>query len=210
MNSPIKLCFKCAELYVGEKCHFCGEACPDDYDAVLERSEYAYEMGVKYRQFFEEQVKSNGKVNCFASLIPSEQWLIFIGVAALSGVIGNATYDLVKVLIKNIIEKAKKEGANEIAEKYDSDEKIEILIVQINEYINFPEKIHPEVLRGIKEEERVDDCMYGYSEIMEIKGNINITSEEVEEKIKKIKSRKSKIKSIDEKNFAHFWDNFKK
>ncbi|SEL08510.1 hypothetical protein SAMN04487787_10674 [Kosakonia sacchari] len=167
-------------------------------------------MGVRYRQFFEEQVKSNGKVNSYASLIPSEQWLVFIGVAALSGVIGNATYDLVKVIIKKIIEKAKAEGANEIAEEYDSDEKIEILIVQINEYINFPEKIHPEVLRGIKEEELVDDYMYGFSEIMEIKDNMKITPEEVEEEIKKIKNRKSKVKSINEKNFAHFWDNIKK
>ncbi|NDL63225.1 hypothetical protein [Acerihabitans arboris] len=128
----------------------------------------------------------------------------------MSGVIGNATYDLVKSVIKKIIEKAKSEGANEIADKYDSDEKIEILIIKINEYVNFPEKIHPEVLRGIKEEERVDDYMYGFSEIMEIKGNKKIPPEEVEKKIKKIKDRKSKAKSIDEKIFAHFWDNHKK
>lgn len=128
----------------------------------------------------------------------------------MSGVIGNATYDLVKSVIKKIIETAKSEGANEIADKYDSDKKIEILIIQINEYINSPEKIHPEVLRGIKEEERVDNYMYGFTEIMEIKGNRKLSPEEVEEKIKKIKNRKAKMKSINEKNFAHFWDKHKK
>lgn len=210
MNSPIRLCFKCAELYEGDKCVCCGESYPDNYEAILERSEQAYEMGVRYRQFFDEQVKSKGKVNCYASLVPPEQWLIFIGVAALSGVIGNATYDLVKSVIKKIIEKAKIEGENKIADKYDSDEKIEILIIQINEYINSPEKIHPEVLRGIKEEERVDDSMYGFSEIMELNSNEKLSPEEVEKEIKKIKDRKLKAKSIDEKNFAHFWDKHKK
>ncbi|WHP31743.1 hypothetical protein QMG90_01985 [Trabulsiella odontotermitis] len=197
-------------MYEGDECHCCGEAYPDDYEAILERSAQAYEMGVWYRQFFEKQVKSHGKINCYASLLPPEQWLIFIGVAALSGVIGNATYDLVKSVIKKIIETAKSEGANEIADKYDSDKKIEILIIQINEYINSPEKIHPEVLRGIKEEERVDNYMYGFTEIMEIKGNRKLSPEEVEEKIKKIKNRKAKMKSINEKNFAHFWDKHKK
>lgn len=67
MNSPIRLCFKCAELYEGDECHCCGEAYPDDYEAILERSAQAYEMGVWYRQFFEKQVKSHGKINCYAS-----------------------------------------------------------------------------------------------------------------------------------------------
>jgi hypothetical protein len=210
LSSPIKLCFKCAEFYKDEKCPFCGAVCPDDYDAILERSKQAYEMGVRYREFFEEQVKSKGKVNSYASLVSPEQWLVFIGVAALSGVIGNATYDLVKSVIKKIVEKAKKEGVDEIVNKFDSDEKMEIVITQINEYVNYPEKIHSEVLRGIKEEERVDDYMYGFSEIMEIKGNRELSPEEVAKQISKIKESKSKMKAVNKKSFAHFWDNCNK
>lgn len=210
MSGAINLCFKCAELHEGGKCPFCGEEHPDDYDAIVERAKQAYEMGINYRKFFEDQIVSEGKVKCYASLVPPEQWLVFIGVAALSGIIGNASYDLVKNVIKKIIEKAKKDGVDEIAKKFDSDYKIEILITHINEYINTPEKIHPEVLHGIKEEMQVDDYMYGFTEIMEVKSNKKLTPEKVEEVIKQIKDRKLKADSINRENFSHFWDNYNK
>lgn len=209
-NNPMNLCFKCAELYEGHQCNFCGAEHPDNYDAMLEYSKQVYEMGVNYRNFFEEKVASEGKIRCFASLIQPEQWLVFIGIAALSGVIGNASYDLVKSVIKKIVEKAKQDGAEKIVKQFDLDAKIEIVIIQIHEYINTPEKIHPEVLRGIKEEERVDDYMYGFIEKMEVMSNKKNTPDIIKQELKLIETRKLKIKSVNSKNFLYFWDKYQK
>ena len=109
-------------------------------------------FGHRYREIYEDQIANDGEVHTMASLYQPETWSQFVGMVVLSGIVGNAAYDLVKRVVKRITQQIK----TPFAGKSDSeiDQHLAILFRHYRDYLDSPEKIEPRVLEYIREEER--------------------------------------------------------
>ena len=104
------LCLNCGEINQNEElcCRNCGsELDTKEYNHLMEYSKRAFEYGFDYRLAYEEQVKNYGEVKVKFSLVSPENYQTWMAAAALSGMIGNLAYDLVKYVGKKIIEQLK-------------------------------------------------------------------------------------------------------
>ncbi|AWG20529.1 hypothetical protein FFWV33_02775 [Flavobacterium faecale] len=160
------LCLNCAhinEKSTDEKCENC-ESVLDTvyYNRLKEYSNQTVIYGFNYRRAYEEQVKKNGEVNEKFSLIAPTDYFDFLAIAALSGMVGNFAYDLVKNVAKQIYTKLKNKSEEE---KLDNSEKELIELIsdpsKLNLFIIYIKaryknaKLHKKVQDAIAEEEIV-------------------------------------------------------
>lgn len=102
------ICFNCASLYslsITDQytCPYCKHSFDADfYKEILDYAKTAVYYGYDYRKKYEEQIQAEGKITTRYYLSDPFAIACFIGVAALSGIIGNASYDLVKKAIGKI------------------------------------------------------------------------------------------------------------
>lgn len=103
MTDSLTLCLSCATLAVGghdrELCPTCGEAVDRRrVERALDVADFIVRYGYHYRRHYEEDGVET------RALIDFDAIWIFVGAAVLSGLLGNAAYDLVKAAIGRIIE----------------------------------------------------------------------------------------------------------
>lgn len=110
----LALCFKCASIYnlsrVDEyTCPFCHHSVDETvYTRILNYAKTVVYYGYDYRKEYEKQVYTNGKITKKHALFDPATIACFLGIAALSGVIGGSSYDLVKKVINKIMNNSKK------------------------------------------------------------------------------------------------------
>ncbi len=163
----MKLCLSCASIIDnGNSCSACGSPISRDYDIIVSAAKSSVEFGILYRNYYESQLTRNGEISSKASIVPPDQWLVFIGIAALSGIVGNASYDLIKSVIRKIISKAKREGGESCFTEFqlESSHGIEIFIEYIREYNEGMPNVSPEVRSAIVEEILIHGITKGNSE----------------------------------------------
>jgi len=101
---------------------------------------------------YEAQVERAGKVTSMACLVEAPQWLVFATIAAMSGIIGNASYDAVKAMIKRLYadapSKAKKERP-----AFATDDGIAIFVRHSRDFLEGMQVVDVTVRRAIQEEE---------------------------------------------------------
>ena len=107
---PVSICLSCANIFTApikpqHKCPLCGHVMPrKNYEEIVQAGRDAILFGHIYRSKYEDNYRKNKK-GCHYGLsidYTTLTLLSFIGVAALSGVIGNASYDIVKAIIQRI------------------------------------------------------------------------------------------------------------
>ena len=101
------LCFRCATVYrakaIGRRCPECGFVPePDLYDKVVRYAADAARFGHHYREYYERNRPTPDGHRKHALLPEVSTGLAFVGVAVLSGVIGGASYDLVRAAVRRI------------------------------------------------------------------------------------------------------------
>jgi len=110
------LCSACASIYLASQggrliCTTCGlETDRFLYERLFEYSKTAAHYGYKYRKYYEKQVEDEGKIDTVASLSEPSMLMSFLGMAALSGIIGNVATDIVRKAVKTILAKLKELG----------------------------------------------------------------------------------------------------
>lgn len=158
------LCLNCGEINQNEElcCRNCGsELDTKEYNHLMKYSKRAFEYGFDYRLAYEEQVKNYGEVKVKFSLVSPENYQTWMAAAALSGMIGNLAYDLVKYVGKKIIEqlKTKEEPLNYsekiIIEIISDNNKLIQFTNYIQGYYKGNSKLNKEVEKAIIEEEIV-------------------------------------------------------
>lgn len=107
-DASCAICFNCASLYIPSNagqytCPYCKHSFDVDlYEEILEYAKTAVYYGYDYRKKYEEQTDKDDKVTTTYCLNEPLAIACFIGVAAISGIIGNASYDLVKKVVGKI------------------------------------------------------------------------------------------------------------
>lgn len=105
MKNPI-LCLTCANAFSAEEsnnvCPVCKTASRDSYRRLVRYSELAMRYGYQYRDVYERDL-ARGPLTRFYSLIDLPPIFQFLGIAALSGIIGNISYDVLKYVVRKII-----------------------------------------------------------------------------------------------------------
>lgn len=110
------LCLHCAHVFEDAAC------CPQCH-SVVDKSQYGsllrkagdyIRFGYDYRKRYEEQFKEKGKIELKFALKESAEIINWIGLAVLSGVIGGASWDLIKLVCRKITEQIRSEEVNEI------------------------------------------------------------------------------------------------
>lgn len=101
MSESLSLCLACAALTAEHKsdvCPVCGEAIDlGRLERVRDVAGFIVRYGYHYRRYYErEGVESR-------ALIDFEALWVFVGVAVLSGILGNSAYDLVQAAVRRII-----------------------------------------------------------------------------------------------------------
>jgi len=101
------LCIHCATFFEpldkdSPTCPNCGSLIDlEQYDKLLHYASAAVRYGYVYRRTCENIYEKEQSVNVRFSL-PVDEILAFAGLAALSGMIGNLSYDIVKAVLKKI------------------------------------------------------------------------------------------------------------
>jgi ribosomal protein S27E len=106
------LCLGCASIDVVTptsdeyiRCPHCNRTQKvGDYERIIKKISNAIVYGYLYRTKYEKQYSQYGEVRTLYSISECAEALKWIGLASLSGIIGAASWDLVKVAIKKIRE----------------------------------------------------------------------------------------------------------
>lgn len=154
------LCFACGNI--SPDLHHEAIVCPDCGEEV-KRSTYRHVLGsamsfitygVIYRRKFERQLKEEGSISTHYAISEPEAVLCFLGVAAVSGVVGGIAYDVVKTAARRIFENAKNFGRAAEPEIHEIDPHgdIDEFIRYAEHYFRDQNRIDCQVLAAIREE----------------------------------------------------------
>jgi hypothetical protein len=156
------LCFKCASIYTPSSvdkytCPFCHHSVDKAiYTKILNYAKTAVHYGYSYRKAYENQVLTEGSIATKYSLPEPVTVLCFAGVAALSGIIGNAAYDLVKRIISRLIASSTgvADGTGQTKIHISNETDIQVFIQYIKEFHEDKSAATPEI-RWEVEKERI-------------------------------------------------------
>jgi hypothetical protein len=216
-EQPVLICFNCANLFAdldGEiiscpECMFVSER--RVYNQLLKYSADAVEYGYHYRQSYEEDLR-NGELDGGYALDFQDVWMFF-GLAALSGIVGNATYDAIKAAIKKIAKKNEtvEDVSNKTAWQFlDDAEEFRIFIQYIKDYYNYLDSVEPQLRSAILTELVIDkkiETRYGLV-LPTVETSNNAHSEKITEK--EIVVRSLVQERPDEEQLLEIWKRIEK
>ena len=204
------LCFNCASIYpLTQKaksiCTACGfEVDKALYDKVVQYAKTSVYYGYNYRKFYEKQIEADRKITKGAWAFDPATVACFLGVAALSGIIGNISYDIVNKAFKKIINNSK-ELNKDIGQKKISitnDAEINIFIQYIKEFhlgeYSAPDEVKFQI---IKEEIicNLTDSLYP------VLSEEKPTREKIHEAVEEAFNRNKKADKPSSEDFGSFW-----
>lgn len=183
------LCLLCGEVIdfpmdQEARCSECGAEI--DRKELLRLYEYAAEVyyyGVQYRRYYEDAYAESDKPPKPSLLFDGEAFA-WIMLAALSGVVGNAAYDLVKSIISRVREDAAagKFPARDLSPMLElSDDELGELMDSAREYRNGMDGLTREVRAAIAEEIVADSVSHNpaiANELMKLMGQKKVTQKQ--------------------------------
>jgi hypothetical protein len=150
------LCLACAETWSvaaseeASLCPACGTANrAAQQDFLLGYARDVVHFGHQYREKYESDIEETAHRRYF--LVPPPEWLVFVAMAVLSGVIGNASYDTIKGVVARIL--SRQDSATQTAV---DDAFLRKLDGQFREYLTRLRNVPAPVRSAILEEVLVD------------------------------------------------------
>jgi uncharacterized OB-fold protein len=157
-------CLNCAHVFLPKKVTSARSAvCPEcghrtnlsEFDELYGDAARVLRYGHLYRAIFERQIKEQPEIKSMASLADAPYSLVFATVAALSGIIGNASYDLIKNIIRRL-QGSHPERYHYGNLKLKSEQDIQVFIRHTREYVDDLTDVDEKIKGLIREEERAD------------------------------------------------------
>lgn len=206
------LCFSCGEIFPasgGEKllCRKCGFSVGyNSYYKIMNYAMHTVYYGYYYRRAYEEQLFDEGDITTHYALIDPSDLACFLAVSALSGIIGNLAYDLIKKAIHAINQKFRTLGCeiDQSLISLSSEKDIIIFIQYIQEFHSDSEQIPSKIKRAILEEIISWEVADMFS-----KHNPQ-TKEEIKDILRKAFLNINNINKPSRKDFINFWKQLKK
>lgn len=226
-SSNLKICFACASIYEGSDSQFlvcpnCGHKVSiEQYESILQDARDAMYFGWTYRLQYEHDLEEKGTIGTHYYLAEYEEIFNFIALAAVSGIVGNFAYDVIKKVIGSIADFVKQRGSQEQKSKIfaltDDEEKMKKFLQYIDEYYTCFEDINEEVRDAIFEEMIVDKVSPTLEQIIMAK-NPDLEIDEIKEinpfsqeelfkgmiEVRRDIDRRKKLKGT---AFNNFWKN---
>ena len=158
---PEVLCLQCAATFPLSSGQLV--ICPDcswsisisDFEQLRREAKRVAKFGHQYRQIYQEQLEREGEVTTAYFLSDPPEWLILAAMAALTGVIGNAAYDVVKQVIGRLLVRHR-EKRDCLSPDFRSDAEIEVFIKNAREFVNGMTEVNVTVRQWIEHEELTD------------------------------------------------------
>lgn len=205
------ICFNCASIFpiVEDKelsCHDCGYAVKaETYNKIMNYAFDAAYFGHLYRKAYEKQLAEKKEIKRRYFLGEPSTILCFVAVAALSGVIGNLTTELVKKIYRAIASKAKKcnEDIGQKEDAFLNNFDIDVYIEEVKIFHNDFQGIDPAVRSSIKEEMIVHEM--GNSLLPMINKGEDISQEMIAEAVKKAFEKIESRKKLSKQDIDNFW-----
>jgi|GEM_PF-5287083 len=204
----------------GFKCNNCGSNLNTRHLKLVHNySEYVYLYGHRYREDYQNQVDKNGEITVFHFLEPDSVYK-FIGLAILSGVLGNLAWVLVIGAVQKII--------SEFNIKFGQNHKISELELHniyksFEIFIKHSDKIDKKVMDGIMEEilahesdnklvkkiaeNSIEEMITKNPKEKEKLRGINIKL--IKEISKALPKKIKKLKEAEEENYSDYWGKIK-
>lgn len=214
------LCFNCASIFPDNNnrtlnCPVCESSFERDlYLYMISYASEAATFGHAYRVAYEKLHRCGNLKYTRHQIIVSDIWT-FAAVAALSGIIGNIAYDVVKLAIFNIIKSLQKKDESpsiSVPRLLRSTEGVDIFMNHIRDFCNNLDSIDPEVRNAIIEEMVVDitvNLRFADDNTKRVKGlSLNPQSaDELEEMLMRPLITSSITKKPAKRDFKGFWCN---
>lgn len=206
------ICFNCATIFpiVDDEAMTCTECGyiiePDLYDKIINYAFEAVYYGHDYREKYEEQINDRGEITERYCLHEPSTILCFLAIAALSGVVGNLSTELVKKAFKTILNKVKncKEDIGQNKVSFLKDAEIDVYIQQVNVFHNDFQGIDPSVKAEITKEIFIHELIDSLLPEMK-KKNMEITEKMIFEIVKQTFDRVKTRQKLSKQDFENFW-----
>lgn len=216
------ICFQCACVFPQKSnmtiecpdCHY--QADPQTYENLLAYATDAVNYGYHYRLLYENEYEYDTSLSTRASILVEEIWT-FCALAALSGIIGNAAYDLLKTVILKIVGQFKQKNdshqVEQIIKILEDPTQFELLMRYLKDFHNGMPGLNPTVKRAILEEMEVDALSQAIIPALtrtSSRGSKKYSSEEIANRImSQYRSKHQKAnKSPERGDFEDFWQPF--
>ena len=207
------LCFNCASVYKLSnknklKCPYCKHCIDIElYKKILSFAKTAVHFGYVYRKKYEEQIQTADEIKTVYCLPDPSAVACFIGVAALSGIIGGAAYDTVKKVISKIMESSKKinqdKGKSKI--KIQNDDDIRIIFQYTQEFYTDTISAVDEVKYHIEKERFI----HLLTEKLTVNGDAP-SKKEIQDAVSKAYDEYRNCKKPSAEDFNSFWNDIDK
>lgn len=219
-NDERKICFYCSHIFCSKQegdfhCPKCGSVIREaEYEKVMKNVRQAVFRGwtCKIQYENEDDGKRYYTEQC-------SEILNFLGLAIVSGLIGNISYDIVKIVIKNIVQYIKNHALNKedkiLSDFLDSPEKIKKFSEYISAYYDEYENAGDRIKDMIKEEvfvEQVSTIIDSLIKIrhpeinpVEVQNSIPHTKDEILKLILEMEKENEPIHKLQDSDFVDFW-----
>jgi hypothetical protein len=204
------LCFNCCAIFTANKssdiecpeCGYCPN--PDVYSKIMNYGIAAAYYGRDYRERYEKQLAKKGEIKERYALPDPATILCFLAVAALSGVIGGLSHDIVKSAFRKIIGNANKsqDDIGQTKINFINDNDINIFIQQVNTFHLDFKDIDSSVKSEIKKEIIIWELTDAIKS--EVKDN-KFTKDDIYKAIKKGFEQAEHPRKPSKEDFAEFW-----
>jgi hypothetical protein len=173
---------------------------------MLDYSKNVVYFGYDYRKKYEEQVNSKGMISIRYSLPEPGTIACFLGVAALSGIIGGASYDIVKEVIRRIISGSKKNTHDKSKARIQifNETDVNIFFQYIQEYHTDKMATNDDVKQEITKEKFISHLANATAPAL-MKGKL--TPEKIHDALKKAAKTYQNIEKPNPQDFSSFWKN---
>lgn len=217
------ICIRCAsvyepskdELYRCPKCSFVVKK--EFYNKLINYAKGAAEYGYIYRLTYEQDYERDKTLSKRYKLSAEEIWT-FCALAALSGIIGNVAYDVLKGATKKIIDQFKSKGdsgdINEIEDVMNNSDKFDLFIYYLTDYYNGMPNVNPAIRDTIVEEIQADsfsDTMSTLMASLEKPERISQKHQDINKILKETLSQEeitSDVQTPEQSDFDEFWQMF--
>lgn len=206
-----KICLGCANVSSMTKKGGCYVCCNCGHTVswrlykqlVCSAANCAY-YGYLYREAYEKQLRAQKKITTYYALPEPSVLLVFCALAALSGIVGNASYDFVKKIVKRLAVELKDKTMLKEA-------KVTRFYESIEQYCRQSSTVDVRVREAIAHEEYVWTLTHARIKLYEL--DITKLSEEDRAKVtanalKEAIALAESQKLPDDKNFKGWWSNF--
>ena len=219
MTEALTLCLSCATLTRernGRSCAVCGEAFGQDRQTcVLDVADFIVRYGYHYRRHYEKAGAED------RSFIDFDVLWTFVGVAVLSGILGNAAYDLVRSAIGRIIKtSATSQPDRGVRRLLIDEEAFNKFSDYLEDYLRGMPELDPAIRSAISEEIFVHEIAREHAELLRKRGVLNqllnrgetrpkLTTEELKEahRLAKQRARKRTVASFESSSyFVGLWN----